>query len=88
MYALFIGMSIPLEILKLVINWLENRSAYVVFGKEKTKTFNKHIGLPQGSSLSPYIFIVYHTDLLKCTGAFSTHLFADDLCTFGYSTDT
>jgi hypothetical protein len=73
-------MHIPLEILKVLINWLDNRSAYVVFGNAKSKTFSSHIGLLQGSSLSPYIFIVYHADLVNCTGAFSTHLFADNLC--------
>ncbi|CAF3327633.1 unnamed protein product, partial [Rotaria socialis] len=35
--------------------------------------------LPQGSSLSPYLFIVYHSDLVTCLGAFSSHIFADDL---------
>ena len=69
----------PLELLKIVISWLWNRSAYVTFGNVRTKTFQTLIGLPQGSSLSPYIFIVYHADLVKCTEAFSIHLFADDL---------
>ncbi|CAF0970197.1 unnamed protein product [Didymodactylos carnosus] len=35
--------------------------------------------LPQGSFLSPYLFIVYHTDLVSCLGAHSSHSFADDL---------
>ena len=38
-----------------------------------------HIGLPQGSSLSPYMFIVFHSDLVSHLGAQSAHLFADDL---------
>jgi hypothetical protein len=41
---------------------------------------NVRIGLPQGSSLSPFLFVVYHCDLVKCFGAHSGHLFADDLC--------
>ncbi len=28
--------------------------------------------------LSPYIFTVFHSDFVKCTDAFSTHIFADD----------
>jgi len=72
-------MQMPLEVLKILINWLENRSAYITFGNKKSETFRIHIGLPQGSSLSPYIFIVYHADLISNTEAFSTHIFADDL---------
>jgi hypothetical protein len=74
-------MHIPLEILKLVVSWLENRGAFIIFNNVKSETFNTYVGLPQGSSLSPYIFIVYHADLVNCTEAFSTHLFADDLST-------
>jgi hypothetical protein len=37
------------------------------------------IGSPQGSVLSPLIFIIYHSDIVSCAGAFSTHIFADDL---------
>jgi hypothetical protein len=29
--------------------------------------------------LSPYLFIVYHCDLVACLGAHSCHIFADDL---------
>ena len=36
-------------------------------------------GLPQGSSLSPYLFIVYHCDIVSCVGAHYSHIFADDL---------
>lgn len=39
------------------------------------------VGLPQGSSLSPFIFILYHADIVENVKAFSTHLFADDLYT-------
>ncbi|CAF2267304.1 unnamed protein product [Rotaria magnacalcarata] len=33
----------------------------------------------RGSSLSPYLFIVYHCDLVTFLGAYSSHIFADDL---------
>ena len=74
-------MQIPPEILKILINWLYSRRAYVSFGKIKSDVFNTQIGLPQGSALSPFVFIIYHADLAKATNAFPTHLFADDLCT-------
>jgi hypothetical protein len=71
--------GIPLGLLKLIISWLNDRRAYVVFGENKSKVFSTYVGLPQGSSLSPYLFIVYHCDLVACLGAHSCHIFADDL---------
>jgi hypothetical protein len=72
-------MNIPLGLLKIIISWLNDRYAYVAYGENKSTIFNTHIGLPQGSSLSPYLFIVYHSDLIACLGAHSSHVFADDL---------
>jgi hypothetical protein len=71
--------GIPLGLLKLIISWLNDRRAYVNFGESKSRTFYTHVGLPQGSSLSPYLFIVYHCDLVTCLGAHPSHIFADDL---------
>ena len=72
-------MGISLGLLKLIISWLSDRSAYVVFGKSTSKIFYMYVGLPQGSSLSPYPFIVYHSDLVTCAGAHACHVFTDDL---------
>ena len=74
-------MGLPMELTRILITWLTNRSVYISFGNAKSATFYTQVGLPQGSTLSPFIFIVYHADLVKTTNAFSTHLFADDLCT-------
>ncbi|CAF2142358.1 unnamed protein product [Rotaria magnacalcarata] len=72
-------LSIPLGLLKLIVSWLNDRRAYVIFGENKSDIFCTYVGLPQGSSLSSYIFIVYHCDLVACVGAHSSHIFADDL---------
>ncbi|CAF4917061.1 unnamed protein product [Rotaria socialis] len=72
-------LSIPLGLLKLIVSWLNDRRAYVIFGENKSDIFYTYVGLPQGSSLSPYLLIVYHCDLVACVGAHSSHIFADDL---------
>ena len=74
-------MQIPTELLKIIHSWLINRKAYISFGNGNSEIFKTYVGLPQGSSLSPYIFIIYHSDILNNVKAFSSHLFADDLCT-------
>lgn len=73
-------MGMPLNLLKMTGSWLNDRRAYVEYGEITSKIFNINIGLPQGSSLSPYLFIVFHSDLTNSLGAHSFHLFADDLC--------
>ncbi|CAM4818343.1 unnamed protein product [Rotaria magnacalcarata] len=70
---------VPLGLLKLINSWLNDRREYVIFGENKSKIFHTHIGLPQGSSLSSYLFIVYHSGLITCLGGFSNHIFADNL---------
>ena len=72
-------LGIPIDLLKMIENWLKNRKAYVSFGEKTSDVFDINVGLPQGSSLSPYLFIVFHSDLINCLGAHSCHLFADDL---------
>jgi Reverse transcriptase (RNA-dependent DNA polymerase) len=72
-------MGMPLDLLKMTENWLKDRKAYVAFGEKTSDIFDINIGLPQGSSLSPYLFIVFHCDLINCLGAHSGHIFADDL---------
>ena len=72
-------LGIPTSLLKMIHSWLSNRVAYIYYGQSKSVGFKINVGLPQGSSLSPYIFVVYHSDLVACLGAHSGHLFADDL---------
>ena len=72
-------LGIPLNLLKMLKSWLEERSAIVSYGQKKSESIKVQIGLPQGSSLSPFLFVIYHCDIVKCFGAHSGHLFADDL---------
>ncbi|CAF1542972.1 unnamed protein product, partial [Didymodactylos carnosus] len=72
-------LGMPLGLLKIVHSWLSDRKAYVILGDMRSKAFYLYIGLPQGSSLSPFLFIVFHSDLISCIGAHAGHVFADDL---------
>ena len=76
----FPPLEIPHSLLKMIVSWLSDRRAYVVIGETESDVFDINIGLPQGSSLSPYLFVVFHSDLIQSIGAHSGHLFADDLC--------
>jgi hypothetical protein len=72
-------LGIPLNLLKMIESWLDKRTAFISFGQKKSELIKVRIGLPQGSALSPFIFVVFHSDLVNCFGAHSGHLFADDL---------
>jgi hypothetical protein len=72
-------LDIPTSLIKMIHCWLGNRTAYIYFAQTKSDIFNVHVRLPQGSSLSPYLFVVYHSDLVSCLGDQSGHPFADDL---------
>ncbi|CAM4765951.1 unnamed protein product [Rotaria magnacalcarata] len=72
-------LGMPIALLKMTASWLGNRQAYIAFGDKVSEKYKIDIGLPQGSSLSPFLFIVYHCDLIQCLGAHSGHMFADDL---------
>ena len=73
-------LEMPERLLKMIMSWLKDRKAHVALGEEKSEDFRINVGLPQGSSLSPYLFIVYHSDMIRDLGSHSCHLFADDLC--------
>jgi hypothetical protein len=72
-------MRMPWILLKLIISWLSNHRAYVIFRENKSTFFYTLVGLPQGSNLSPYLFIVYRCDIVACVGAHSTQFFTDNL---------
>jgi hypothetical protein len=60
----------------MIVSWRKERRAYVGFGKKSSEISNINIGLPEGSSLSLYLIIVYDCDLNNCIRAPSDHLFA------------
>ena len=64
--------------LNLFASYLDNRSQSVKVGNEISEIKSINIGLPQGSVLAPYLFLIYVNDVSSISNLFSTVLFADD----------
>ena len=65
---------------ELIKNFLSNRTQYVKISEQKSCTTSINIGTPQGSILSPLLFLVFINDLVNCSSLISFNLFADDTC--------
>jgi hypothetical protein len=68
-------LDIPLNLLKMIESWLDKRTAFISFAQKKSEVINVRIGLPQGSALRPFIFVVFHSDLVKIEGERKRKLF-------------
>ena len=66
--------------IKWIKNFLTNRTNRVNIGDQFSSTFNLENGTPQGSSLSPILFLIMINDFPKLSQYTSDALFADD-CT-------
>ena len=72
--------GIPIGLLKWIKAFLENRQAKVKFNGEYSKSKTMRQGLPQGSMLSPLIFLFYINNLARSLPPTTTNsLFADDI---------
>jgi len=67
--------GIPNDVIKLIENWLSNRSAYVEIGGESSMMFKVPEGTVQGSVLGPVLFAIFIAPMFEFTGTTS---FADD----------
>ena len=61
----------------LISSFLSNRSISVVVDGATSSTFPISSGVPQGSVISPTLFLLFIDDLLQCT-SLSSHSYADD----------
>ena len=66
-------LEMTLSTLKMLVSWLIDRKAFVVFGDKSSEVFYIDIVLPQNSSLSPCLFIVFHCDLVNSIREHSEH---------------
>ena len=64
--------------LQLIRNYLCNRKQYVSFRDSVSTLRNVSVGLPQGSCLGPFLFLVYINDLPHVSSVLRYTLFADD----------
>ena len=64
--------------LSLIIDYIADRPQKVRIGSTLSNTKTLNIGLPQGSVLSPLLFIIYINDLNFLSDNFTPILFADD----------
>ena len=72
--------GIPLQIIRWLASFLDNRQAKVRFGDGMSKSRIMRQGLPQGSVLSPLLFIIFIDNLASILPDTETNtLFADDV---------
>ena len=88
--ALLLKMSqldIPTRLIRWVQAWLSNRLTWVTFDGEKSKTVTLKQGVPQGSVLSPLLFLIYINDLSPLIKSPHVSLYADDVAVWAQDTD-
>ena len=73
-------------VLKLIRSYLTNRKQYTIVNNTKSSVESITHGVPQGSILGPFFFILFINDFQKCLQKSKCVLFADD-STIYHSTD-
>ena len=72
-------LGMPLSLIKWIHSWLRNRSLYISYGDENSRTIKMNIGAPQGSVLAATLFRLHVHYLPSFFFNLTTHMFADDL---------
>ena len=68
-------------------SYLTNRKQYVALGDTESSYQTMVWGIPQGSSLGPFLFLIYINDLPNCSEFLSFKIFADDTNLFASAKD-
>ena len=64
-------------ILNIIDHYLRNRIVYIEIGENRSERFKPEVGLPQGSILSPILYIFYIAEVFQ-EGKGKTEKYADD----------
>lgn len=72
-------MGIPISYVNWIKLWLHGRRGTIEINGTRSRWFPIKRGGPQGSSLTPSLFITYHADMADFFPAASSFFFADDL---------
>ena len=72
-------MGIPHDYIKWIGAWLNGRRAVIEIHGKRSRWFKINRGGPQGSSLTPTLFISYHSDMADFIPGAMSFFFADDL---------
>ena len=67
--------------LKFIMSFVENRNYFVSANGNISHTKTVNIGVPQGSTLGPLLFLIYINDMINCSEDLKFSLFADDSTT-------
>jgi len=72
-------LGIPFSYLNWIDVWLRNRKGFIEINNKKSRWFMIEKGGPQGSVLTPTVFISYHCDMGQFLSRCTSHFFADDV---------
>ena len=61
-------------------SYLKNREQYVCIKGNNSKSYTPEIGVPQGGTLAPVLFILFMNDIIHSSKVFNFSIYADDTC--------